>query len=106
MTIEEAIRELEAKESHIRFSRLLAICKHFFGTPRIVGSHHVFKTPWLGDPRINLQRDKTNAKPYRLRMPSYLHRHLAIEAAQQSVSLNQLINLKLEAPLEPAVTSE
>jgi len=37
-----------------------------------------------------------------VRMPSYLHRHLAIEAAQQSVSLNQLINLKLEAPLEMA----
>jgi predicted HicB family RNase H-like nuclease len=35
-----------------------------------------------------------------VRMPSYLHRYLAIEAAQQSVSLNQLINLKLEAPLE------
>jgi predicted HicB family RNase H-like nuclease len=41
-----------------------------------------------------------------VRMPSYLHRYLAIEAAQQSVSLNQLINLKLEAPLEMAVTSD
>jgi predicted HicB family RNase H-like nuclease len=40
-----------------------------------------------------------------VRMPSYLHRYLAIEAAQQSVSLNQLINLKLEAPLEMAETS-
>lgn len=39
-----------------------------------------------------------------VRMPSYLHRYLAIEAAQQSVSLNQLINLKLEAPLEMAAT--
>ncbi len=41
-----------------------------------------------------------------VRMPSYLHRHLAIEAAQQSVSLNQLINFKLEAPLETTVTSQ
>ena len=41
-----------------------------------------------------------------VRMPSYLHRCLAIEAAQQSVSLNQLINLKLEAPLEMALTSD
>jgi predicted HicB family RNase H-like nuclease len=30
-----------------------------------------------------------------LRMPEYLHRHLAVEAAKQGVSLNQLINLKL-----------
>jgi len=41
-----------------------------------------------------------------VRMPGYLHRYLAIEAAQQSVSLNQLINLKLEAPLEMTVTSD
>ena len=32
-----------------------------------------------------------------LRMPEYLHRKLAIEASQQGVSLNQLLNLKLEA---------
>lgn len=32
-----------------------------------------------------------------LRMPEYLHRKLALEATQQGVSLNQLLNLKLEA---------
>lgn len=31
-----------------------------------------------------------------LRMPSYLHQRLAIEAAQQGVSLNHYITLKLE----------
>jgi predicted HicB family RNase H-like nuclease len=30
-----------------------------------------------------------------LRMPEYLHRHLAVEAAKEGISLNQLINLKL-----------
>lgn len=36
-----------------------------------------------------------------LRIPPFLHRNLTIEAARQHVSLNQLINLKLEgaAPL-------
>lgn len=67
MTTEEAIRELEGNESHVRFSRLLVICNQFFGKPRIVGSHHIFKTPWTGDPRINLQQDKGNAKPYQVR---------------------------------------
>lgn len=67
MTIEDAIGELEDNENHFRFSRLLAICKDFFGKPRIVGSHHIFKTPWAGDPRINLQRDRANAKPYQVR---------------------------------------
>ncbi len=67
MTIEEAIRELEGSESHVRFPRLLAICKSFFARPRIVGGHHIFKTPWAGDPRINLQKDKGSAKPYQVR---------------------------------------
>jgi predicted HicB family RNase H-like nuclease len=31
-----------------------------------------------------------------VRMPEYLHRKLAIEASQQNISLNQLLNLKLE----------
>lgn len=32
-----------------------------------------------------------------LRMPEYLHRQLALEAMRQGISLNQLLNLKLEA---------
>ena len=32
-----------------------------------------------------------------LRMPEYMHRQFALEAMQQGVSLNQLLNLKLEA---------
>jgi len=32
-----------------------------------------------------------------LRMPEYMHRQFTIEAMQQGISLNQLLNLKLEA---------
>ncbi len=32
-----------------------------------------------------------------LRMPGYMHRQLTLEAMQQGISLNQLLNLKLEA---------
>ncbi|CAN5291171.1 type II toxin-antitoxin system HicB family antitoxin [soil metagenome] len=32
-----------------------------------------------------------------LRMPEYMHRQLTIEAIQQGISLNQLLNLKLES---------
>jgi len=34
-----------------------------------------------------------------VRMPKQLHRQLAIEAAREGISLNQLINLKLKAAL-------
>jgi hypothetical protein len=27
----------------------------------------IFKTPWIGDPRINLQKDGKMAKPYQVR---------------------------------------
>lgn len=48
------------------FSDLLKLCRRYFGEPRIAGSHHIFKTPWQGDPRINLQRDGKMAKPYQV----------------------------------------
>lgn len=56
------------QNKQIRFSQLLNICEQFFGGFRVSGSHHIFKTPWQGDPRINLQKGKDkNAKPYQVR---------------------------------------
>lgn len=65
--LESAIKELYG-EKQIRFLQLLKICENFFGQYRTNGSHHIFKTPWQGDPRINLQKLKGNfAKPYQAR---------------------------------------
>ena len=66
MNIDKYINELEKKQ--IPFSLLLKICEQFFGNYRVNGSHHIFKTPWQGDPRLNLQKEKDkNAKPYQVR---------------------------------------
>jgi hypothetical protein len=52
----------------IKFSDLYKRCNHYFGEPRQVGSsHRIYKTPWEGDPRINIQNDKGMAKPYQVR---------------------------------------
>ena len=51
----------------VRFRDLLAICERHFGQPRIRGSHHIFKMPWPGDPRIKLQASGKMAKPYQVR---------------------------------------
>lgn len=67
MKIDEAISELEANPKDVRFSRLLRICVEFFGADRIVGSHHIFKTKWQGDPRINLQEEGRRAKMYQVK---------------------------------------
>lgn len=64
MTVGEALAELGTGK--VRFARLVTIATRFFGEPRVRGSHHIFKTPWLGDPRINLQRDGKDAKPYQV----------------------------------------
>jgi predicted RNA binding protein YcfA (HicA-like mRNA interferase family) len=66
MSIAEAIKELEGNETNIRFSRLLKICEEFFGKCRTKGSHHIFKMPWAGNPRINLQKDGDKAKIYQV----------------------------------------
>lgn len=66
MSIAETIEILEKERSNTRFSDLLKICGLYFGKPRISGSHHIFKTPWPGDPRLNLQPVKRKAKPYQV----------------------------------------
>ena len=46
---------------------LLQICIQYFGNPRITGSHRIFKMPWQGDPRINIQKDGNMAKEYQVK---------------------------------------
>ena len=66
--VEKLLTQLETDAANVRFSELNRVCVHFFGTPRQGGtSHAVFKTPWPGDPRVNIQNDKGKAKPYQVR---------------------------------------
>lgn len=60
-------KEIFNNPNNVPFSKLLALCRTYFGEPRISGSHHIFKTPWQGDPRINLQKDGKMAKPYQVK---------------------------------------
>jgi hypothetical protein len=52
----------------IRFQDLCKVCDFYFGEARQSGSsHRIYKTPWQGDPRVNLQNDKGMAKAYQVR---------------------------------------
>ena len=52
----------------IKFSDLCRICDEFFEEPRQRGtSHRIYRTPWPGDPRVNIQDDKGMAKAYQVR---------------------------------------
>lgn len=64
----EIIRRLRGNPKGIRFTELAGICDRFFGEPRQRGtSHRVYRTPWQGDPRVNIQNDKGMAKAYQVR---------------------------------------
>ncbi|WP_293697923.1 toxin HicA [uncultured Agrococcus sp.] len=51
-----------------KFADLAKVCDHYFGEPRQQGtSHRVYRMPWQGDPRVNIQNVKGEAKPYQVR---------------------------------------
>lgn len=67
-SIEDLLGELRDHPANVRFTDLCRIANHFFGQPRNRGSsHHIWKMPWAGDPRINLQGAGGKAKPYQAR---------------------------------------
>jgi hypothetical protein len=52
----------------IRFSDLCRVCDALFGAPRRTGSsHRVYRTPWQGDPCVNIQSKRGMAKAYQVR---------------------------------------
>jgi len=59
---------MRANPTGVSFSDVIKVCEHYFGKVRVSGSHHIFKTPWQGDPRVNLQKQKNGkAKGYQVR---------------------------------------
>jgi hypothetical protein len=66
-SIEEIVEQMRRNPSDVRFTDICRVCEHHFGEPRQKGSHVIFRMPWQGDPRINLQDDKGKAKAYQVR---------------------------------------
>lgn len=59
---------MRRQPANVRFGDLKRVCEQHVGKPRQAGtSHAIFKTPWSGDPRINIQDDKGKAKVYQVR---------------------------------------
>ena len=64
----EILDRLRNSPKGIHFAELSKICDRYFGEPRQRGtSHRVYRTPWPGDPRVNIQNDKGMAKAYQVR---------------------------------------
>ena len=66
--IEDILTQMRRAPKGLRFDELAKVCEYYFGPPRQSGSsRRVFKTPWQGDPRVNIQNAKGKAKPYQVR---------------------------------------
>ena len=67
--IEKTLALMSRAPQNVRFSDLAQVCEHYFGAPRNSGSSHfVFRTPWIGDPRVNIQKSKDGlAKAYQVK---------------------------------------
>ncbi|MDD5486353.1 MAG: hypothetical protein PHW65_02195 [Dehalococcoidales bacterium] len=65
--IESIVKQMYANPKGIKFDDLCKVCDCYFGEPRNKGSHRIYKMPWPGDPRINIQDDGGKAKAYQVR---------------------------------------
>lgn len=65
--VDEVVADMIAGRE-IRFADLAKVCEHYFGKPRQNGtSHHVYKMPWPGNPRVNIQNDNGTSKRYQVK---------------------------------------
>jgi hypothetical protein len=65
----KTLRLMRESPKNVRFGDLSRVCESYFGAPRQTGgSHKIYRTPWAGDPRINIQEGSNGmAKIYQIR---------------------------------------
>ncbi len=66
-SIDDILASLRASPANANFNEVKRLATHYFGEPRVSSSHHIWKTPWPGDPRVNLQEQAGQAKPYQVK---------------------------------------
>lgn len=66
--IDRILEAMRRSPKGVRYAELCRVCDEYFGPPRQRGtSHRVYRTPWPGDPRVNIQNNKGEAKAYQVR---------------------------------------
>ncbi|MCA9358519.1 toxin HicA [Candidatus Kaiserbacteria bacterium] len=65
---DEILKRMRENPKGIRFTDLCKVCDEYFGKARQSGSsHRVYRTPWKGDPSVNVQNLKGKAKAYQVK---------------------------------------
>jgi predicted RNA binding protein YcfA (HicA-like mRNA interferase family) len=66
--VEDIVTRMRRNPKGVRFRDLCTVCDFYFGAARQKGgSHRIYKTPWQGDPRVNIQNHEGMAKAYQVR---------------------------------------
>jgi len=67
--IDKLLAAMREAPQNVRYADLAKVCEHYFGQARQKKTNHaVYKTPWAGDPRVNIQRGGNGkAKAYQVR---------------------------------------
>ncbi|TET74743.1 MAG: toxin HicA [Candidatus Aminicenantes bacterium] len=66
--IKNILLRMSRNPKNVRFKDLCKVCDYYFGPPcQKRSSHRIYRTPWSGDPRINIQNHKGKAKAYQVR---------------------------------------
>lgn len=68
-SINKILEQMQESPANVRFDDLCKVCDRYFGECRQKStSHRVYKTPWRGDPRVNIQKSKEGkAKAYQVK---------------------------------------
>ena len=60
--------QMKRNPKNVRFVDLCKVCDYYFGKARQSStSHRIYKTPWQGDPRVNIQNNKGKGKAYQVK---------------------------------------
>ena len=82
--IEDILIQMKNNPADVRFSDLSKVCIYYFGQARQKdGSHHLYRTPWQRDPRINIQNNKGKAKAYQVKQVLLAIDKLEVENATE-----------------------
>ena len=82
---DDVVKQLKRSPSNIGFTDLCKICDYYFGEARQKGSsHRIYKTPWQGDPRVNIQEKNGKAKDYQVRQVIKAIERLEVQSGSKS----------------------
>ena len=83
-SVGDILQQMRRNPNNVGFRDLCKVCEAYFGKPRKRGtSHRIYKTPWPGDPRVNIQNKGGKAKTYQVKQVLQAIERIEVEHGPQ-----------------------